>query len=226
MIPTGEMKSKIAHMHFRDPEGNIRSRDHLQRLPLVIDDADTATVSGVFNSGGAGMYAKPQEYTSESTSHHSQRRPPGNTGNGKANNIKEVLAVLLNDGTCPRTGTQILRKETVDEMFTNQIPNFPNFGRQGIPPSKPELTNPLPDLYPVADNAPQGWGLTFMLPNSDATGRSKGTAFWAGLANLWWWCDREKGVAGMVCSQILPFGDAKVMGLWAAVEQEVYKGLA
>jgi len=26
------------------------------------------------------------------------------------------------------------------------------------------------------------------------------------LANLFWWCDREKGVAGMVASQILPFG--------------------
>lgn len=220
MIPTADMKSKMAHMHFRDSEGKIRSRDHLQRLPIVINDSDTATVSGVFNSGGAGMYAKPQEYTSEFPPHS-----PESFRNRKSNNSKEVLAVLLNDGTCPRTGTQILRKETVDEMFTNQIPNFPNFGRQGIPPSKPELTNPLPDLYPVADDAPQGWGLTFMLPNSDATGRSKGTAFWAGLANLWWWCDREKGVAGMVCSQILPFGDAKVLGLWAAVEQEVYKGL-
>lgn len=221
MIPTADMKSKMAHMHSRDPQGNIRPRDHLQRLPLVIDDADTATVANVFNSGGAGMYAKPQEYTSELPPD-----VPETHMDRKVNNSKEVLAVLLNDGTCPRTGAKILRKETVDEMFINQIPKFPNFGRQGIPPSKPELTNPLPDLYPAGDNTPQGWGLTFMLPNSDATGRSKGTAFWAGLANLYWWCDREKGVAGMVCSQILPFGDAKVMGLWAGVEQEVYKGLA
>lgn len=136
-----------------------------------------------------------------------------------------MLAVLLNDGTCPRTGTQILQQSTVDEMFKNQVPGFPNFGRQGIPAAKPDLTNPLPDLYPVADNAPQGWGLTFMLANSDATGRSKGTGHWAGLANIWWWCDREKGVAGIVASQILPFGDEKVLGLWAGVEAEVYKGL-
>ncbi|SPO06462.1 probable related beta-lactamase [Cephalotrichum gorgonifer] len=199
MIPTADMKSKLAHMHERNADGKIRERNHLLRAPLVVNTADKVAVAAVFNGGGAGFFAKPQEYT-------------------------KVLAVLLNDGTCPRTGVQILRKDTVDEMFKNQIPNFPNFGRQGIPAAKPDLTNPVPDIYPVGD-APQGWGLTFMLSNSDATGRSKGTAHWAGLANLWWWCDRENGVAGMVCTQILPFADAKVIGLWAGIEAEVYKGL-
>ncbi len=136
-----------------------------------------------------------------------------------------MLSVLLNDGTCPRTGTQLLRKETVDEMFKNSIPEFPNFGRQGIPAAKPELTHPLPDLYPVAGNPPQGWGLTFMLSNGGATGRSTSTGFWAGLSNVWWWCDRENGVAGIVCTQILPFADPQVLGLWVGVEAEVYKAL-
>lgn len=58
-----------------------------------------------------------------------------------------------------------------------------------------------------------------------ATGRSEGTAHWAGLANLWWWCDREQGVAGMIASQVLPFGDGEVVGLWSAVEEGVYEGL-
>lgn len=133
--------------------------------------------------------------------------------------------MLLNDGTCPRTGVQLLRKETVDEMFRNQIPNFPNASRQGIPAAKPDLTNPIGELYPVAGNPPQGWGLTFMLSNGGATGRSKTTGHWAGLANLWWWCDRENGVAGLVCTQILPFADAKVLGLWVGIEAEVYKAL-
>lgn len=60
-------------------------------------------------------------------------------------------------------------------MFKNQIPDFPNFGRQGIPAAKPDLTNPAPDIYPVAGNAPQGWGLTFMLSNGGHTGRSRRT---------------------------------------------------
>lgn len=120
----------------------------------------------------------------------------------------------------------MLRKETVDEMFSNQIPQFPNYGRQGIPAAKPDLTNPISELYPVLGGPPQGWGLTFMLSNGGATGRSNSTVQWAGLPNLWWWADREKGVAGIVCTQILPFADAKVLDLWGAVEVEIYKALA
>lgn len=107
-------------------------------------------------------------------------------------------------------------------MFRNHIAEFPDFGSQGIPASKPDLTNPVSQLYP--HEGPQGWGLTFMLTGG-ATGRSSGTAHWAGLAKLWWWCDREKGVAGMVCTQILPFADMNVLGLWVDVESEVYRGL-
>ena len=121
---------------------------------------------------------------------------------------------------------QLLGKDTVDEMFRNQIADFPDFGRQAIPAAKPDLTNAIPELYPVEGRPPQGWGLTFIISGGGGTGRSKGTVHWAGLPNLWWWCDREKGVAGMICTQILPFADAKVLGLWVDVEAEVYRGLA
>lgn len=111
-------------------------------------------------------------------------------------------------------------------MFENQIPQFPDFARQSIPAAKSELTNAAPELYPQAGNPPQGWGLTFMLTlEAGATGRGENTAWWAGLANLFWWVDRSKGVAGMIASQILPFGDMNVMGQWAACEKAVYDGL-
>jgi hypothetical protein len=90
-------------------------------------------------------------------------------------------------------------------MFTNQIPEFPDYGRQEIPAAKPLFTNALPALYP--QEGPQGWGLTFFSHLSDGpTGRAKGTGWWAGIANLFWWADREKGLGGMITSQILPFG--------------------
>lgn len=111
-------------------------------------------------------------------------------------------------------------------MFTNQIPHFPNYSRQGVAAAKPELTNAVPELYPVPENAPQGWGLTFMLSNGGPTGRSKDTVHWAGLPNLWWWADREKGVGGIVCTQILPFADLNVLGLWGGIEAEVYRHLS
>lgn len=64
-----------------------------------------------------------------------------------------------------------------------------------------------------------------MLTNGGATGRSKSTVMWAGLPNLWWWADRENGIAGIVCTQILPFADAKVLGLWGQVEAEIYESI-
>lgn len=165
------------------------------------------------------MYAKPQEYC---------RMSP------IARNLSMtiylyfaslgVLAVLLNDGTCPKTGVKLLEKATVDEMFKNQIPDFPQFGRQNIPASKPDLTNAVPDLYPTEGNSPQGWGLSMMITGG-ATGRSEGTAFWAGLCNLFWWVGRENGVGGMICSQVLPFGDAAVLGAWIGMEATIYQAL-
>ncbi|KAK7456743.1 hypothetical protein CaCOL14_010647 [Colletotrichum acutatum] len=198
MIPTPSMKAQLAYMHYKRPDGKLVHRDHPLHRPLIVQSEEE--IRACFNSGGAGIFAKPQEYT-------------------------RILAVFLNDGTCPITKAQLLKKETVDEMFSNQISKFPDFARQGVQAAKPELTNGISELYPIPGNPPQGWGLTFMITGGP-TGRSSGTAWWAGLPNLFWWCDRENGVAGIVCSQILPFGDASVMGLWAQVEAAVYKGLS
>lgn len=71
-----------------------------------------------------------------------------------------------------------------------------------------------------------GWGLSWMLTiEPGATGRGKNTAWWAGIANLFYWVDREKGVAGMIASQVMPFGDPAVMGQWGACEAAVYASL-
>lgn len=213
MFPNESMKSRLAHMQFRNTDGSLSPNDHIHRRPLIIKS--DAEKEACLNSGGAGCFASPQEYCRKFT-------PPEKFVEADSN--PEILAVLLNDGTSPKTGAQILQKSTVDEMFRNQIPELPDFGRQGIPDSKKWLTNALTELYPVAKGEPQGWGLTFMLSGS-ATGRSTGAAYWSGLPNCYWWCDREKGVAGLVTSQILPCGDLKVLELWAKVEMAVYGGL-
>jgi hypothetical protein len=40
---------------------------------------------------------------------------------------------------------------------------------------------------------------------------------------MFWWCDREKGVAGIVASQVVPFPDPEIGKLWAKVEAAVYE---
>ena len=82
-------------------------------------------------------------------------------------------------------------------------------------------------MYPQEGNPPQGWGLSmFLTIEPGATGRGANTGWWAGLANSYWWVDREKGVAGVIGSQVLPFGDGKVVPAWVGVEKAVYDGLS
>lgn len=153
MFPTPQTKAELAHLHQKTPGGHVRARDHLYRRPLI---ATPAEVPGVYNSAGAGCFGRPTDYV-------------------------RILAALLNGGTCPTTGNQILTRESVDEMFTNQIPDFPDFGRKGIRTAKPTYTNDVPDLYSQPREQSQGWGLTFMLTICEAaTGRGKNTAWWAG----------------------------------------------
>ncbi|KAM4065839.1 beta-lactamase [Hirsutella rhossiliensis] len=173
MLPTQSMKDKLAYMHQRSPDGSLAARDHLLRRPLVVQSREQR--DAMFQSGGAGIFAKPQEYC-------------------------RILSVLLNNGICPRTGAKLLQPKT------------------------PDLTNPVPHLYPTEADLPQGWGLSFMLTGG-ATGRSSATAYWAGLANLYWWADRENGIGGLVCTQILPFGDSRAYGLWTELESAAYQGL-
>lgn len=72
MIPSQDMRQRLAYMNHRNPDGTLRPRDHLLRAPLIVDLDNDTEVARVFNSGGAGIFAKPQEYCSES------RVPPSN----------------------------------------------------------------------------------------------------------------------------------------------------
>lgn len=200
LFPTPTQQKNIAHIHQRSPTtGAVTERNHLYRRAFT--QVTPEQQDSFFHSGGAGLFAKPREYI-------------------------KILAALLNDGVSPHTGAQILKKETVDEMFTNQIPEHPNFARGGLTPPNLELANPSPEMYPQPGNPPQGWGLSWFLTiEKGATGRGANTAWWAGIANLYYWVDRERGVAGVIASQVLPFGDGKVIPTWVGVEKAVYDGL-
>ena len=106
MFPNKQMEEELAFMNARAPDGQLSPRDHLLHRPLVVDTQDD--IKSCVNSGGARCFAKPRGYC-------------------------QILSTLLNDGKSPTTGAQILQKATVDAMFENQIPRFPDFGKQGIP---------------------------------------------------------------------------------------------
>jgi CubicO group peptidase (beta-lactamase class C family) len=198
MRPDAELKSRLMHMNYRDPSGKLTERHHPMTASL---SDDLVTREQGIDSAGAGIFSRPAEYV-------------------------KVLAVLLNKGIAGQTGKRILKEESVKEMFTNQIPQWPDFARQGIDTAIPHLSNSLPQIYPQDGNPPQGWGLSaFLNLTESASGRSAGSGFWCGLANLYYWVDINNGITGMVCTQILPFADLKVLTLFAEVETAVYRGL-
>jgi hypothetical protein len=45
------------------------------------------------------------------------------------------------------------------------------------------------------------------------------------LPNPFWWCDRDKEVAGVIATQVLPFGDPVLIPLWFTVEATVFANL-
>jgi CubicO group peptidase (beta-lactamase class C family) len=191
--PNAELRKKLVEVSFRDQKTGKNSVIGHPYKKFFEDGISK------FHSGGAGLVSRPNEYI-------------------------KFLATLLNDGVSPKTGKQILKKETVDLIFENQIANQPDFGRQGIPGSNPLYSNDIPDIYPEEGKPPQGWGLSlFLFSQKGATGHAANTGFWAGITNLYYWIDRESGLAGYVAGQLLPFADPQVLKAWATVESVVYQ---
>ena len=65
MIPNHDMRRRLAFMNARSPDGTLKPREHPLKAPLVVDLDNKDEVAKVFNSGGAGIFAKPQEYCSK-----------------------------------------------------------------------------------------------------------------------------------------------------------------
>ncbi|KAH8700190.1 beta-lactamase family protein [Talaromyces proteolyticus] len=199
-FPTRDMKKRLAYMHRREKDGSLHLSDHLYRFPLA--ERRTGQPEDRFCSGGAGCFGTPVEYC-------------------------KIIAVLLNNGTCPRTKSRILKPETVDEMFKDQIPNLPRYRNTPSESAKPHLANHGPVRPATDDTETEGWGLTFSINHRKwATGRPAGTVNWEGIANLFWFADRDTGVGGMIASQIMPYGDLAVLETNDAVETGLYQGLA
>jgi methyl acetate hydrolase len=73
----------------------------------------------------------------------------------------------------------------------------------------------------------KSWALTFMVNDTEApTGRPAGAIGWAGLANLFYWIDRQNGIGGFWATQILPFGDPVSLNGYLDFETAVYRSSA
>jgi len=91
------------------------------------------------------------------------------------------------------------------------------------------LPGVIPSLSNDAEFFPglsKSWALTFMVNDEKApTGRPAGALGWAGLANLFYWIDRQNGFGGFWATQILPFGDPVSFVGYMDFETAFYRSL-
>lgn len=140
------------------------------------------------------------------------------------NDYSKFLATILNEGTSPYDGTQILKAVTVKEyLFKDFIPEGCDRSALGeigtVVPQMSAEGSVLPSL-PVEK---RGWSCGLILNHEDLPqGRKKGSGMWAGLANLYYWIDPTEKKAGMIGSAVFPFLDNDVLELFDAMERNAY----
>jgi CubicO group peptidase (beta-lactamase class C family) len=128
------------------------------------------------------------------------------------------LRALMHGGELD--GARVLRAETVTLMGRNHIGGLEV---QPMLSQMPALSNDV-ELFP---GMPKKWGLSFLISTQPGPcGRSAGSLAWAGLNNTYYWLDPVRKVAGVLMTQVLPFGDATVLRALDAFEAAVYEAVA
>jgi methyl acetate hydrolase len=148
-----------------------------------------------------------------------KQQPDVESGGGglysTVNDYAVFLRMLLNNGKA--FNQQILKAETIEKMFKNQI------GENKVV----KLHSSYPAISRDAEFFPgihKTWGLSFMINEEDtATGRPAGSLGWAGLSNCYFWIDPLNNIAGIFGAQVLPFIDEKAFPLFSEFEKTVYR---
>ncbi|WP_050630481.1 serine hydrolase domain-containing protein [Bradyrhizobium viridifuturi] len=118
---------------------------------------------------------------------------------GTIGDYMRFIRMWLNDGAGEHG--RVLKAETVRMAEKNHLGNSKVTAITGVITS---LANDA-EFFPGQSKS---WALSFMINDEQApTGRPAGALGWAGLANLFYWIDRQNGFGGYWATQILPFGD-------------------
>lgn len=143
-------------------------------------------------------------------------------GHGLYATIPEYMKFIrmwLNDGDGPYG--RVLKPETVAWAVRNGLQEHQKVGM--LPGVIASLSNDA-EFFP---GLKKSWSYTFMVNDEEApTGRPAGAIGWAGLANSFYWIDRQNGVGGYWATQILPFGDPVSFGGYLDFETAVYQTVA
>ena len=136
---------------------------------------------------------------------------------GTIGDYMRFIRMWLNDGAGEHG--RVLKAETVRMAEKNHLGNNKVTAITGVITS---LANDA-EFFPGQSKS---WALSFMINDEPApTGRPAGALGWAGLANLFYWIDRQNGFGGYWATQILPFGDPTSFIGYMNFETALYESL-
>jgi len=137
---------------------------------------------------------------------------------GTTGDYLKFIRMILNDGN--GTYGRVLKPETVAALAKNGLGAL----------KTPGWTTSMPNLANSGDFFPgfsKSWSYSFQVNATPLpTGRPAGSLSWAGIANSFYWIDRQTGVGGMWNTQILPFLDVSSWPGYVNFETTVYQQLA
>jgi CubicO group peptidase (beta-lactamase class C family) len=144
----------------------------------------------------------------------------GNALYGTASDYLRFLRCLLNDGELD--GVRIVSPETMRLAYTDQT------GEVAVP--SPVLASLRPDICLDVDILPEmafaHTAVSFMNLHDAPGRRSAGSLSWGGVLHTLYWVDPRKDVVGVFFTQMLPFWDPSLMGVFESFERTTYDELA
>ncbi len=162
----------------------------------------------------ASMHHRQPDGSLEVMQHEVPQEPEFFMGGGGLYGTMPDYARFL--GLFLQGGQGVLRPETLELMFTNQIGELNANGfPAGVSPATGERR------YFPGRRWKWGYGLA-LNPESSAQGRAPLSGTWGGRCNCYYWVDRTRGIAGAVMAQVMPFPDPQVLDAFYAFEQAVY----
>jgi methyl acetate hydrolase len=184
---------------------------------FVITPAQRAReASGHRRQPDGSLKAEPMEHLSK------QSPPPQSfTGGGgiysSAPDYLTLVRMLMNGGALD--GVRILQPDTVALMGQNQI------GRLDVGvlrTTTPAVSRDV-DFFP---GRKLKWGFGHMLTLEPVPeGRSAGSLTWAGIYNTYYWIDPKTRIAAVFMTQVLPFADDRVLGVYRRFERGIYAAI-
>ncbi len=170
----------------------------------------------------AGMHARQSNGSLEPIPFEIPQEPEFQMGGGGLySTAADYLAfeqMFLRDGRS--NGDRLLRSETVRLMGQNHIGELQVATLKSVVPAYSNDAEFFPGMV-------KKWGLAFMINTEPVPGsRSANSLAWAGMANTYYWIDPIKQVAGVILTQVLPFFDSNMLGLFDQFEKAIYAALA